>query len=46
MGILTYRVDDDADLEPAARAAVDAAWRGGQGVALVLSQQFLGAKPF
>ena len=46
MGILTYRVDADADLEPAARAAVDAAWRGGQGVALVLSQKFLGAKPF
>ena len=46
MGILTYRVDADADLEPAAQAAVDAAWRGGQGVALVLSQKFLGAKPF
>ena len=46
MGILTYRVDADADLEPAARAAVDATWRGGQGVALVLSQKFLGAKPF
>ena len=46
MGVLTYRVDADADLEPAARAAVDAAWRGGQGVALVLSQKFLGAKPF
>ena len=46
MGVVTYRVDDDADLEPATRAAVDAAWHGGQGVALVLSQKFLGAKPF
>lgn len=46
MGVLTYRVDADADLEPAAQAAIDAAWRGGQGVALVLSQKFLGAKPF
>ena len=46
MGVLTYRVDADADLEPAVQAAVDAAWRGGQGVALVLSQKFLGAKPF
>ena len=46
MGVLTYRVDADADLEPAAQAAIDAVWRGGQGVALVLSQKFLGAKPF
>ncbi len=46
MGVVTYRVEDAGDLEPAARAAIDAAWRGGQGVALVLSQKFLGAKPF
>ena len=46
MGILTYRVEDEADLEPAARAAIDAAWRAGRGTALVLSQKFLGAKPF
>lgn len=46
MGVVAYRVEDAGDLEPAARAAIDAAWRGGQGVALVLSQKFLGAKPF
>ena len=46
MGVVSYRVDGPGDLEPAARAAIDAAWRGGQGTALVLSQRFLGAKPF
>ena len=46
MGVLTYRVEREGDLEAAARAAIDAAWRGGQSVALVLSQRFLGAKPF
>ena len=46
MGVLTYRVEREDDLEPAAQAAIDAAWRGGQGVALVLSQKFLGAKAF
>ena len=46
MGILSYRVEQPGDLEAAARAAIDAAWRGGQGTALVLSQRFLGAKPF
>ena len=46
MGVVTYRVEREDDLEPAAQAAIDAAWRGGQGAALVLSQKFLGAKPF
>ncbi len=46
MGIVCYRVERAEDLEPAARAAIDAVWRGGQGAALVLSQRFLGAKPF
>ncbi len=46
MGVVAYRVGQDGDLEAAARAAIDAAWRGGQSVALVLSQKFLGAKPF
>ena len=46
MGVVTHRVEREDDLEPAARAAIDAAWRGGQGAALVLSQKFLGAKPF
>ena len=46
MGILTIRVDEENELEPAAQAAIDAAWKGGQGVALILSQKFLGAKQF
>ena len=46
MGVVAYRVGQESDLEAAARAAIDAAWRGGQSVALVLSQRFLGAKPF
>ena len=46
MGVVAYRVERESDLEAAARAAIDAAWRGGQSVALVLSQKFLGAKPF
>lgn len=46
MGVVTHRVEREDDLEPATQAAIDAAWRGGQGAALVLSQKFLGAKPF
>ncbi len=46
MGVLTYRVERADELEPAARAAIAAAFSGGQGVALILSQQFLGAKAF
>ena len=46
MGVVAYRVGQESDLEAAARAAIDAAWPGGQSVALVLSQRFLGAKPF
>lgn len=46
MGVLTFRVDSDADLGPAATAALNAAFRGGQGAALILGQRFLGAKPF
>jgi sulfopyruvate decarboxylase alpha subunit len=46
MGILTFRVERADELEQAARAAIAAAFSGGQGVALILSQQFLGAKAF
>ncbi len=46
MGMLVYRVDTPADLEPAARAALSSTGKGGQGAALVLSQKFLGAKAF
>ncbi len=46
MGILTIRVERIEDLEDATQAASAAAFKGGQGVALILSQKFLGAKPF
>jgi sulfopyruvate decarboxylase alpha subunit len=46
MGVLVFRVDTDDDLEVAANAALSACFKGGQGVALILSQRFLGAKAF
>lgn len=46
MGVLTFRVETPEDLEPAAQAALAAAFKGGQGAALILSQRFLGAKAF
>ena len=46
MGILTIRVERADEFEQAARAAIAAAFSGGQGVALILSQKFLGAKVF
>jgi sulfopyruvate decarboxylase alpha subunit len=44
MGILTFVVRKADELESMARAAMAAAFKGGHGAALVLSQQFLGAK--
>ncbi len=46
MGVLTFRVETEDDLQPATAAALSACFKGGQGVALILSQRFLGAKPF
>jgi len=46
MGVLTFRVETPDALGPATRAAVNAAFDGGNGAALILSQKFLGAKPF
>lgn len=46
MGLLIFRVDTEADLEAATGAALSACFKGGQGVALILSQRFLGAKAF
>jgi len=34
------------ELGPATAAAVNAAFEGGHGAALILTQKFLGAKPF
>lgn len=46
MGILTIRVDRRDELEAAVTAALSASFAAGQGVALILSQKFLGAKAF
>jgi len=46
MGMLIFRVDSEDELEVATRAALSACFSAGQGVALILSQRFLGAKAF
>jgi sulfopyruvate decarboxylase alpha subunit len=46
MGIVCIRVERADEFEQSARAAIAAAFSGGQGVALILSQKFLGAKAF
>jgi sulfopyruvate decarboxylase alpha subunit len=46
MGVLTFRVETPDELGPATAAAINAAYEGGHGAALILSQKFLGAKPF
>lgn len=46
MGILIIRVDRHDELDAAVAAAISAAFKAGQGVALILSQKFLGAKGF
>ncbi len=46
MGILTIRVERHDELEAATTAAISAAFKAGQGVALILTQKFLGAKGF
>ncbi|MDD9878021.1 MAG: thiamine pyrophosphate-binding protein [Magnetovibrio sp.] len=46
MGVLCFWVYERGDLEKAAQAAINAAFRGGHAAALILSQKFLGAKAF
>ena len=46
MGVLIFRVDTLDELGLATQAAISAAFKGGQASALILSQRFLGAKPF
>lgn len=46
MGIVTIRVERADELDDAVSAAISAAFKAGQGVALILSQKFLGAKAF
>jgi sulfopyruvate decarboxylase TPP-binding subunit len=44
MGIISFRVGERDELEKATEAAIAGAFFSGQGAALILSQQFLGAK--
>lgn len=46
MGMLVIRVERADELEAAVMAAIAAAFKAEQGVALILSQKFLGAKGF
>jgi len=46
MGVLVFKVERADELEGAAAAAINAAFKGGKAAALVLSQKFLGAKGF
>ena len=46
MGILTIKIERDDELEAGINAAISAAFSAGQGVALILTQKFLGAKAF
>ena len=46
MGVMVFKVERRDELEGAATAAINAAFRNCQGAALVLSQKFLGAKAF
>jgi sulfopyruvate decarboxylase TPP-binding subunit len=46
MGVLLFRVNTLDDLGPATRAATSAVFKGGQSAAIILTQRFLGAKPF
>ena len=46
MGVLLFRVDCPNDLGAATKAAISAVFKGGQSAAIILTQRFLGAKPF
>ncbi len=46
MGMLLFHVDHIDDLGPATNAALSATFKSGKSAALILSQRFLGAKPF
>lgn len=46
MGVLLYEVEKPEDLRPATDAAISAAFKSGRSAAIILSQRFLGAKPF
>lgn len=46
MDVLIFKVDTQNDLKPATQAALSAVFKAGKSAAIVLTQRFLGAKPF
>lgn len=46
MGVTTLRVDRPEDVVPTAEAAATMVYKGGQAVAVLLTQRLIGAKPF
>ena len=46
MGVLLFHVDRADDLGTATQAAISATFKAGNSAAIILSQRFLGAKPF
>ena len=46
MGIQCIRVERDDELDQAVESAISASYVAGQGVALILTQKFFGAKAF
>ena len=46
MGLHCLRAETPADVVPTAQAAIDMAFRSNQGVAVLLTQKLIGAKPF
>ena len=46
MGVQCIRIETQDDLDDALAASLNGAFRAGRSIALILSQRFLGAKPF
>jgi sulfopyruvate decarboxylase alpha subunit len=46
MGVICVRIEHPADVIPIMNAAVTMVFKGGQAVAVLLSQRLIGAKPF
>jgi sulfopyruvate decarboxylase alpha subunit len=46
MGVICIRIEQEHDVIPKTSAALTMAFKGGQAVAVLLSQQLIGAKPF
>jgi sulfopyruvate decarboxylase TPP-binding subunit len=46
MGVICLRIDRPEDVIPTTSAALTMVFKSGQSVAVLLSQQLIGAKPF